>query len=50
MQSTFGTVKNWLRSDRVSIDNHLFRLHYKVTTWIVLVFVLIIGIQQYLGK
>ena len=49
MFDVFGSVKGLLKLDSVSIDNNVFRLHYKVTVIILIAFSLIVTSRQYIG-
>ncbi|KAF0310466.1 Innexin inx2 [Amphibalanus amphitrite] len=49
MFDIFGSVKGMLKLDDVSTDNHVFRLHYKVTTVMLVIFSLLVTSHQYIG-
>ncbi|KAB7504537.1 Innexin inx2 [Armadillidium nasatum] len=49
MYDVFGAVKGLLKVDSVSIDNNIFRLHYKATMFILVVFSLLLTQKQYFG-
>lgn len=45
----FDAVKGLLKTDRVSIDDNVFRLHYRITAVALLMFSMIITAKQYVG-
>lgn len=49
MLEIFGSIKDLLKIDRVSIDNNFFRLHYKVTFIVLIVCTLLVTSNQYIG-
>ena len=49
MFDIFGSVKGMLRLDDVRTDNNVFRLHYKVTTVMLIIFSLLVTSHQYIG-
>lgn len=49
MFDVFGSVKGLLKLDSVCIDNNVFRLHYKATMIILIVFSLLVTSRQYIG-
>ncbi|MPC34220.1 Innexin inx2 [Portunus trituberculatus] len=49
MYDVFGSIRGLLKIDSVSIDNNIFRLHYKGTMFILVAFSLLITQKQYFG-
>lgn len=49
MFDMFEKVKGSLKVDTVKIDNSVFRLHYKVTAILLVVFSVLLSAKQYLG-
>ncbi|CAD7087336.1 unnamed protein product [Hermetia illucens] len=49
MFDVFGSVKGLLKIDQVCIDNNIFRMHYKATVIILVVFSLLVTSRQYIG-
>lgn len=49
MINFFGALKSLLKLDSVSIDDNVFRLHYKVTMVILVAFSMVITAKQYVG-
>ena len=49
MFDVFDSVKGLLKLDSICIDNNIFRLHYKATETILIVFSLLVTSQQYIG-
>lgn len=49
MFSIFSSLKSLLKINPVSIDNNLFRLHYKATVIILITFSLLVTARQYIG-
>lgn len=49
MINFFGALRSLLKLDSVSIDDNVFRLHYKVTTVILVAFSMVITGKQYVG-
>ena len=49
MLDIFGSVKGFLKLDSVNIDNNIFRLHYKLTVIMLIIFSLIVTSRQYIG-
>lgn len=49
MYDVFGTIKGLLKVDSVSIDNNIFRLHYKATMFVLVAFSLLVTQKQYFG-
>lgn len=49
MFDVFGSVKGLLKLDSVCIDNNVFRLHYKATVIILVMFSLLVTSRQYIG-
>lgn len=49
MYDVFGSIRGLLKIDSVSIDNNIFRLHYKGTMFILVAFSMLITQKQYFG-
>lgn len=49
MYDVFGSIRGLLKIDSVSIDNNIFRLHYKATMFLLVAFSLLITQKQYFG-
>jgi len=49
MHDVFSSVKSLLKVDTVKIDNNVFRLHYKATMFILVVFSILVTQKQYFG-
>lgn len=49
MYDVFGSIRSLLKVDSVSIDNNIFRMHYKATMFILVAFSLLITQKQYFG-
>ncbi|KFM80964.1 Innexin inx2, partial [Stegodyphus mimosarum] len=49
MDKLFGSLKGLLKLQAVTIDNNVFRLHYKVTVPILIAFSLLVTSRQYIG-
>ncbi|XP_023237364.1 innexin inx2-like [Centruroides sculpturatus] len=49
MFDIFDSLRALLKVDRVSIDNDVFRLHYKFTVLILIAFSIVVTSRQYLG-
>lgn len=49
MYDVFGSIRGLLKIDSVSIDNNIFRLHYKGTMFLLVAFSLLITQKQYFG-
>ncbi|XP_037093197.1 innexin inx2-like [Pollicipes pollicipes] len=49
MFDIFGSVKSLIKISPVSIDNNVFRLHYKVTSVMLVIFSLLVTSHQYIG-
>ncbi|XP_076062709.1 innexin 2 [Oratosquilla oratoria] len=49
MYDVFGSIRSLLKVDSVSIDNNIFRMHYKATMFILVAFSLLVTQKQYLG-
>ncbi|XP_022182075.1 innexin inx2-like [Myzus persicae] len=49
MIDIFSSVKGLVKLDTVCIDNNIFRLHYKVTVIVLVIFSLIVTTRQYVG-
>lgn len=49
MYDVLSTLKSLLKLDQVCIDNNVFRLHYKVTMVLLIIFSLINTSRQYIG-
>ena len=49
MYDVFGSIKGLLKVDSVSIDNNIFRLHYKATMFFLVAFSLLVTQKQYFG-
>lgn len=49
MDKLFGSLKSVLKLQTVTIDNNVFRLHYKVTLVILVAFSIVVTGRQYLG-
>ena len=49
MFDVFGQVKSLIKLEEISIDNNVFRLHYKVTGVILIMATLLVTSRQYIG-
>lgn len=49
MFDVFSSVKGLLKLDEICIDNHIFRLHYKITVIILICCSLLVTSRQYFG-
>lgn len=49
MDKVFGSLKGLLKIDGVTIDNNVFRLHYKVTVVALIAFSILVTSRQYIG-
>ena len=49
MYDVFGSIKSLLKLDSVSIDNNIFRLHYKGTMFVLVAFSILVTQKQYFG-
>jgi len=49
MFDVFASVKGLLKLDEICIDNHMFRIHYKITVIILVACSLIVTSRQYFG-
>jgi len=49
MYDVFSSIKNLLKIDSVSIDNNIFRLHYKATMFCLVAFSILVTQKQYFG-
>lgn len=49
MYDVFGTIRGLLKIDSVSIDNNIFRMHYKATMFVLVAFSLLVTQKQYFG-
>jgi len=49
MFDVFGSVKDLIKLDEISIDNNVFRLHYKATFIILVTASLLVTSRQYIG-
>jgi len=49
MYDVFGSIKSLLKIDSVSIDNNIFRLHYKATMFCLVAFSILVTQKQYFG-
>ncbi|KAA0201480.1 hypothetical protein HAZT_HAZT007222 [Hyalella azteca] len=49
MSDVFGSIRGLLKIDSVSIDNYVFRLHYKATMFLLVAFSLLVTQKQYFG-
>jgi len=49
MYDVFGSIKSLLKIDSVSIDNNIFRLHYKATMFCMVAFSILVTQKQYFG-
>ncbi|XP_064481472.1 innexin inx2-like [Ornithodoros turicata] len=49
MDQAFGRLKYLIKIETVVIDNHVFRLHYKVTVALLLAFTILVTSRQYIG-
>lgn len=49
MYDVIASVLTLLKLDKISIDNNVFRLHYKATTFILILFSLLVTQKQYFG-
>ena len=49
MYNVFGSIRGLLKVDSISIDNNIFRLHYKATMFILVAFSLLVTQKQYFG-
>jgi len=45
----FGSIRGLLKVDSVSIDNNIFRMHYKATMFVLVAFSLLVTQKQYFG-
>lgn len=50
MNDVFGHLKGLLKNDDICIDNNVFRLHYRVTYPILLLFSAFLTCRQYIGN
>ncbi|KAJ9596568.1 hypothetical protein L9F63_012401 [Diploptera punctata] len=49
MFDLFGNIRVLLKLEKICIDNNIFRLHYKITVIMLVVFSLIVSTKQYFG-
>lgn len=50
MFDVLGAIRGYLtKYNRVIIDNHAFRMHYRFTTWILIAFSILVTSRQYFG-
>ncbi|XP_064463111.1 innexin inx2-like [Ornithodoros turicata] len=49
MDQLFGSLKAVFKTDFTVIDNHIFRLHYRVTVCILVAFSIVVTARQYIG-
>lgn len=49
MFELFSSVKDFIKLDKICIDNNVFRLHYKASFVILVVFSLLVTSKQYIG-
>jgi len=49
MYDVFGSIKGLLKIDSVSIDNNIFRMHYKATMFVLVAFSILVTQKQYFG-
>ena len=49
MQSLFEPLKKLCQQEKVAIDNNVFRLHYKVTVILFILFTGMLTAKQYFG-
>ncbi|XP_003747301.1 innexin inx2 [Galendromus occidentalis] len=49
MDKIFSGLKGFIKLDKLSIDNHVFRLHYKVTVALLMGFSILVTSRQYIG-
>lgn len=49
MDKIFGGLKAFIKLDQIIIDNHVFRLHYKVTVALLTGFSILVTSRQYIG-
>lgn len=49
MYDVFGSIRGLLKLDSVSIDNNIFRLHYKATMFVLVAFSILVTQKQYFG-
>jgi len=50
MLGLFGSLKNFLAFNKVTIDNGVFVLHYKVTVLILCICTLLVSCKQHFGE
>lgn len=50
MLKTFEAIKPFLHPTKVSIDNVIFKLHYRLTFLLLLVFTILVTSRQYIGE
>ncbi|KAH6929501.1 hypothetical protein HPB50_000877 [Hyalomma asiaticum] len=49
MDQIFGGLKRFVKIDAIVTDNHAFRLHYKVTSALLIAFSILVTSRQYIG-
>lgn len=49
MSDITDVIKHFLKGKKVTIDNALFRLHYKVTVIVLMLFSFLVTSKQYFG-
>lgn len=49
MDKIFSGLKGFIKLNKVNIDNHVFRLHYKVTVALLMGFSILVTSRQYIG-
>lgn len=49
MDKVFSGLKGLIKLNKVCIDNHVFRLHYKVTVALLMAFSILVTSRQYIG-
>ncbi|KAM7305017.1 innexin inx2 [Ixodes scapularis] len=49
MDKLLGGLKNLIKIDAIVTDNHVFRLHYKVTCAVLIAFSILVTSRQYIG-
>ncbi|XP_018021806.1 innexin inx2 [Hyalella azteca] len=49
MYDVFGSIRGLLKIDSVSIDNNIFRMHYKATMFVLVAFSILVTQKQYFG-
>lgn len=49
MIDIFMPIQSFIKLDRISIDNNVFRMHYKITVIMLLVFCVLVTSKQFFG-